>query len=115
MDISVISSNEQVQVELGKRIRRARIDMPLTQEELADKAGVSVGTVNGVERGRDLRLSSLLNILRALNMLQNVEALVPPALVRPTELARLGKERQRATAPAHRKRRKGDWVWGDEK
>jgi len=104
----------QVLQELGARIRLARINTPLTQAELAERAGVSLRTVSNLERGRDVNVSSLLDLLRALGMLDNAEMLVPPAQPRPTDIAKLGKERQRATSRAARKAATGTWKWGDE-
>ncbi len=37
--------------DLGKRIRQMRIDKELTQEDLAEKAGISVVYVSELERG----------------------------------------------------------------
>ena len=80
MKITILSSNEQVLAELGARIRAARIDTPLTQAELAERAGLSPYTVANLERGHDVNLGSLLSVLRALDMLENADALVPETL-----------------------------------
>ena len=37
---------------LGKRIRSARKDCQLTQQELADQAGLAVKTIQDIEKGR---------------------------------------------------------------
>ena len=113
MVITALSSNEQVMGELGKRIRAARIDMPLTQAELAKRAGISLSTVAKLERGEDVRLSSVLDILRALGMLSAADALVPEVVVRPSDLARMGKQRERARSASGRAKPTA-WTWGDE-
>ena len=115
MKITLLSSNEQVLAELGARIRAARIDTPLTQTELAERAGLSPYTVANLERGRDANLGSLLSVLRALGMLENADALVPETLARPADVAQLGHARQRATSPSKRKAGTGTWQWGDER
>jgi tetratricopeptide (TPR) repeat protein/transcriptional regulator with XRE-family HTH domain len=43
------------QEELGLRLRRARLSMPMTLEELADASGVSVRAISDLERGRTRR------------------------------------------------------------
>ena len=112
MVITMLTSNEQALTELGSRIRAARIDMPLTQAELAKRAGVSLSTVAKMERGEDVRFSSVLDVLRALGMLAAADSLVPHALVRPSDLARAGRPRQRARSAA--KGASSDvWEWGD--
>ena len=115
MEITVLTSNEQALAELGGRLRDARIDTPLTQEELARKAGVSLSTVASIERGGDARLGSWLSILRALGMLGNADALVPTTEVRPSEIAELGHRRQRARSAKQAPASSTAWVWGDER
>ena len=114
MIIDRLSSNEQVLKELGERVRAIRIDMPLTQAELAQRAGVSLRTVANLEAGRDVKLDSLLSVLRALGLLANVELLVPEPLVRPLALLDTPARRRRATSPKKRSTPHEGWKWGDE-
>jgi putative transcriptional regulator len=101
--------------ELGSRIARWRLDRNMTQQELADEAGVSRITVARAERGQSVTLSALVRILRGLGLLENMEALVPEPLPSPiAQLEREGNRRQRA-AGAHRTREStdtGPWRWG---
>lgn len=115
MNITVLSSNEQVLLELGARVRSARIDVPLTQEELALRAGVSLSTVASLERGGDVRLGSFLSVLRALGMLENMQALVPESVVRPSQIATQGSGRKRAPSQRGGKGATNVWTWGDER
>lgn len=108
------TSNENVLAELGKRIRAARIDTPLTQRELADRAGISLKTLSNIETGHDSNVSSLLSLLRALGLLANADVLVPTAVTRPSEIAEMGHGRQRATSPNRRPVAADAWKWGDE-
>ena len=41
---------ESIAAELGLREKRYRIDFPMTQEELAKKSGVSIGSIRRFER-----------------------------------------------------------------
>ena len=47
---------------LGEQIRRVRRAQQVTQEELADYAGLSRVSVMKVEKGGDVRLSNLLRL-----------------------------------------------------
>ncbi len=54
---------------IGRRIKTARIEQKLTQEELADKIDVSVAFMSRVERGSSkINLNRLTQIAEALNL-----------------------------------------------
>ena len=54
---------------LGKRIRELRMAVGLSQEELADRAGLHRTYVGGVERGeRNIGFLNLLEIAKALEV-----------------------------------------------
>ena len=53
---------------LGKRVRQQRIAQGLTQEQLAEKAGISFAFVGHIERGtRKLSVATLFALAQALN------------------------------------------------
>ena len=54
---------------MGYRIRELREEMKMTQEELADKSGVSRGTISALENGsmRNTTSKTLLKLAQALN------------------------------------------------
>lgn len=114
MQISNYCSNEAVAQELGARIRRARIDYPLSQEELAIRAGVTKRTIANIEHGADTTLSTLASVLRALDMLSRMDMLVEPDEPRPSELLAQQRrpERKRVSRKATSDAR---WKWGDER
>lgn len=41
------------QKEAGKKIRRARLNLDLTQVQVAERAKVSIGHYSGIERGEE--------------------------------------------------------------
>ena len=54
---------------IGRRIKTARLEKKLTQEELADKINVSVAFMSRVERGSSkINLKSLIQIAEVLNV-----------------------------------------------
>lgn len=73
---------------LGTQVRRARIDASLGQDELADRAGVSVGAVRNLERGAGSSLKTLIRVARALNREDWLEAFAPAPGVDPLEMLR---------------------------
>ncbi|MBQ9004303.1 MAG: helix-turn-helix domain-containing protein [Eggerthellaceae bacterium] len=113
MRITGFESNDEILAELGSRIRDMRIAMPLTMDELAQKAGVAPKTLANIEKGKGSTLGSVVSVLRALGQAGNLEALVPEQGARPSDLAALGKKRQRARRAL--KDGEGGWKWGDER
>lgn len=80
----------------GRRIRDYRIRMEMTQTELAERSGVSLGTVVRVEQGKPISTLLLISLLRTLGLLENLEALLPALSISPILLRKLqGKNTQR--------------------
>ncbi len=118
MDISDLLADEAILSEVGSRIARCRLDLQLTQAELAEQAGVAKRTVERVEAGASAQMSSVVRILRVLGLLPGLELLLPQNPPSPMDLLRRkGKQRQRASG----KRQPGGgaeaepWSWGDDK
>lgn len=109
-------SDQQVLQILGERLRGHRLRMDITQEQLAQRAGLSVSTIKGLEAGRG-RLDSLVAVLRELQQLDGLEAFLPEPGISPLQLAeRQGRPRQRASRasakknpPAKKDKPKSDW------
>jgi len=106
---------EAALTELGRRIARRRLDLGLTQAQAATEAGIGKRTVERIEAGADTQISTLLRLLRVLDLMEGVERLVPDTALRPMELLKLkGKERKRASSRRSAAPRDG-WRWGDER
>ena len=94
-------TNDEVLQELGARLRAYRLQMNLSQEELAVRAGVNRTTIRDAEFGKDSQVSTFVRILRALGRLGDLDAFLPPPSVSPIQLMkRQGKPRRRARKPA---------------
>ena len=109
-------SNDSVLSELGRRLAQARINSEWTQAMLAQEAGVSKRTVERLEAGGSIQSVNLIRVLRALNLLENLEAVAPDTGPRPMDLLKLGKPRQRVSLrnkTVHETTT--PWTWGDEK
>ena len=82
--------------ELGRRIKESRLRKRYTQQEVAYRAGVSLFSIAKVERGESVSVSILISVLRALRLLDNLEALLPEIGMSPVEILKLkGKTPQR--------------------
>jgi transcriptional regulator with XRE-family HTH domain len=107
--------------ELGRRLRRTRLERNLTQIELATEAGIERKVVQRIEAGGPVGLVSFVRLLRALDLLDGLDRLVPEPAPSPVELLKLhGKQRQRAAGSrakggsGHGQAADGSWRWGDE-
>jgi transcriptional regulator with XRE-family HTH domain len=57
----------------GEKLKELRISTNLSQSELAIKTGMSRSSVAEIEKGRNFSVGSLISILRALQMLDQLE------------------------------------------
>lgn len=83
--------------QLGLRLKRARLNQNVAQEALAQRIGVSRGTIVNAEKGQ-VTLENLIAILQVLNLTEQLNNLLPEQPISPIQLAKLaGSKRQRAT------------------
>jgi len=115
MEISRLLSDEVILAEFGERIARRRLDLQLTQADVAEQAGVAKRTVERIEAGASAQMSSMIRIFRVLDLLSGLDQTIPEAQPSPMDLLkRKGKQRQRAS---RRQSEQSDkpWSWGDDK
>lgn len=85
--------------QLGQRIARYRLNRNISQQTLADEAGVSKPTLQRIEKGHSSQTANLIRVLRALDLLDNFNNLVPEPAPSPIQQAKMrGKIRQRASS-----------------
>src|SRR5580658_6168990 len=80
--------------EVGEAIRTARVGKRLSQLQLAQELGLTQRTISHAESGRDLRLATLVEIARALDL----EPLLVPRSLVPAINAIVGDSNRPATA-----------------
>jgi len=59
-------SNPQIRMELGKCIQRKRLNLNMQQSDLAERCGISLSTIHGLENGRNVSLDTFIAVLREL-------------------------------------------------
>ncbi len=111
--------------ELGQRFARRRIARGLTQQQLADAAGVAKRTVERLEGGRSVQMVTLVRLCRVLELTAELDRLIPETHPEPMALL----QQQLRTAPPRRARARssrrqspGDevatratgWTWGED-
>jgi len=102
--------------EIGLRVARRRIELGLTQADLAEQAGIGKRTLERLEAGESVQLTNFLQVLRVLRLLDGLESLLPEPGPRPMALLKgRGKQRRRASAQQRKRDQAGQpWTWGDE-
>jgi transcriptional regulator with XRE-family HTH domain len=97
MDLYSMSDSAIVE-ELGQRLRRRRLNRNMTQQELAQKAGLARYSVSQMENGANFNCLTLVKVLRILECLDELDAFLPPQGISPLQLAKMqGKTRKRAS------------------
>lgn len=119
MQIAKLLSDEAILEELGTRLSQHRVDQSLTQAQLARQAGVSKRTVERIEAGASAQLSSVIRLLRVLDLLPGLERAIPAVVPGPLDLLnRKGKLRQRAVGSRATSGSANEpdapWTWADE-
>lgn len=114
MKITRYSSTDEVLKEVGSRIKAIRVATPLTQKEMADLTNLSQRTISNLENGKDVSFSTLIEVSRVLGQLQSLELAVPDQGIRPSQIVKMGKPRERATKKRKPSKVTDTWKWGDE-
>lgn len=109
-------TTSQIEQQLGRRLKRRRLELNLSQEGAALHSGLSRRTITAVEHGQGATLATLIDLLRALDAVDILEDFLPDPGPSPLAMARLREDpiRRYASKP----RRAPDpaaWKWGDEK
>ena len=102
-------SDQAILTELGQAIAKERLNINMTQIELANEAGVSKATVQRMEDGKSTQVTNLIRILRALNLIDDFLNFLPQIPIRPLEAVNK-KVKQRASKTI----RTDPWSWGNE-
>ena len=113
MQIDDQTADKIILQEIGKRLEQLRLNKNLIRTTLAEQSGVSKNTIERLELGESVQLTSLIRVCRALGILSRFEAVFPQLAPSPIALLNLqGKKRRRAS----NKRDQIDktWKWGDK-
>lgn len=83
--------------EIGEKIKRERVELNLTQEDIALRSGISLSSVQRIERGISVSIKYLISVMRVLEMLEQFSLAFPEKEISPIKLMKLQeKKRKRA-------------------
>jgi len=110
-------TDDRVLEQLGERLSRYRLDRNVTQADLASEAGVHKNTVFRLEAGESTQTKNLVRVLRALGLLEQLEALVPEPTPSPLKLLdAMEQQRKRAVSKSEQQSdsESPGWTWADD-
>lgn len=76
---------------LGNQIRENRIRADMSQQEMARAANVGLATIKNLEGGKGSSLTTLVQVIRALNRAEWLTALAPAVSVSPLQMLKQAK------------------------
>lgn len=95
-------TNSEVMLLLGARLKGRRLGHNIPIDSLADRSGINRKTVIDIEAGKDVRFSSLVKLLRGMDMLTLLEVAFPDVLPGGEGISTRGQPRQKASSGRRR-------------
>lgn len=93
-------TTKDVEQEVGAQFRRLRIDAGLSQQQLAEKSGASLGALKNLESGAGVSLATIVAASRALGRVDWLFSVSPAPTIDPmAQLNATKTPRQRVFAP----------------
>jgi transcriptional regulator with XRE-family HTH domain len=97
-------STEELEAQIGKQVRAARLAADVDQISLAERANVALGSLKSLEAGRGSTLRTLVRVVRALDLEEWLNTLYEVSPVSPLALARAAMEARPTTRASNRRR-----------
>lgn len=88
---------EEMETDLGEKLKRLRLNKNLDQKTVAARAGVSVRALRNLEGGAGTTVKTLLSVVRALGRENWLDTVAPVATINPLTLTSRSAQRQRAS------------------
>ena len=70
------SNDRAILCQIGQKLRRARLNANIGQDELAKLTGLSRKTIQNAEAGNNYSMETLIRVLRGLNSLDYLDAIL---------------------------------------
>ncbi len=102
-DISYIEwqtmSDKSLMETIGNFIKSHRLNQNKSQDEVATAAGISRSTLSLLERGEKVRIDSLIQVLRVLDLLYVMDVFRVQDQISPLAYAKLKKKQRKQASP----------------
>lgn len=104
-------SDKALMESIGKFIQVQRLNQNKSQEQVAIDAAISRSTLSLLERGENVRLDSLIQVLRVLNLLHVMDTFKVEEQISPLEYAKLKKNQRKQASPQKKDNNNTDLGW----
>jgi transcriptional regulator with XRE-family HTH domain len=106
----IAMTDKALSEQLGAYIKHHRLQQNKTQEELATSAGISRSTLSLLEHGETVTLTTFIQVLRVLDLLNFMDSFKIESQISPIALAKMEQvKRQRARSKKEKLNDKSDW------
>lgn len=114
MEDVYVLSDAMILTKIGEHLKALRLKQNITQQSLAEEAGVSLSSVKKIEKGEIGSFDSLLRVLRTLGKLDVLQPLVEGEQLSPSEYYELlqkasAHQRKRAASKVHKEKDESEW------
>lgn len=107
MKINNLTPGSIILKELGERLAKHRKQRGLSQDDLAEEAGLGVATLRRMEAGDGSQMESWLKLLKALQMMSAIDRFLPETAESPMAQAKSQASRKQSIKTSGKR-------WGDE-
>lgn len=108
-------ADEMILSKIGQNLKAVRLKQNITQQRLAEDAGVSLSTVKKIENGEIRSFESLLRVLRMLGKLEVLQPLMEEEQLSPSEyyemVNKASKAQRKRAASSKHKEEKEEPTW----
>ena len=107
-----LMSDKALLKQIGEFIQWHRLSQNKSQEQVEEAAGMSRSTLSLLERGEKVRIDSLIQVLRVLDLLYIMDVFMVKEQISPLEYAKLQKkQRKQASSKKSDKDQKDNLGW----
>lgn len=94
-----LMSDKALLEQIGQFVQSHRLNQNKSQGQVAEAAGMSRSTLSLLERGEKVRIDSLIQVLRVLDLLYIMEVFKVKEQISPLEYAKLQKKQRKQASP----------------
>ena len=105
---------ETIEVELVRRMTQKRLSLGLTQNDAAERAGIAPRTLRRLELGKNCHFSTIIRILNAYGLINQLDQLVPEPTISPIAFVDQQKKTNKNIFRVVSRGKNSSWKWGDE-